>query len=186
MTSAEARNSLLAAVFDERLRAALLAEVPCELPRRPRRGASIARGRVVLRFRVSEATHRAYRGMEQVLRRHRPGEPSLLRFLCLALIDAWKHALPPRVAYGHIYSRDRFRCSSPVCTRRDVTPHHMRYRSRGGDDSDENVISLCVWCHLEGIHGGRLRASGSASAVRWEIGRAPHTVVSGHDRERSS
>src|ERR1044072_5560179 len=49
--------------------------------------------------------------------------------------------------YFGVYRRDAFRCSSPVCTRRDVTPHHLVFRSRGGGDEDENVASLCVWCH---------------------------------------
>jgi hypothetical protein len=136
-------------------------------------------GRVTLRFRVSAETHQLYRRMQRAFARHGPAGVPFLRFACLSFVDAWKHALPPTVAYGHIYARDRFRCQSPVCSRRDVTPHHLRYRSRGGDDSDENVISLCVWCHLEGIHGGRLRADPPASGVRWRIGREPHLYVVG-------
>jgi hypothetical protein len=136
-------------------------------------------GRVTLRFRVGAETHQLYRRMERAFRRHGPGGVPFLRFLCLSFVEAWEHALPSTVAYGHIYERDRFQCQSPVCSRHDVTPHHLRYRAQGGDDSDENVISLCVWCHLEGIHGGRLRAAPPASAVNWQIGREPHLVVTG-------
>ena len=88
------------------------------------------------------------------------------------------------IAYGHIYVRDRFRCSSPVCSRRDVTPHHLQFRSAGGSDEDENIGSLCTWCHLLGVHGGRIRARGRAGHIRWELGPvgSPCIVVEGRDR----
>ena len=75
-----------------------------------------------------------------------------------------------RVAYRQIYERDRHRCVSPVCCRRDVTPHHLRFRSQGGSDEDANVGSLCVWCHLRGIHEGRITAGPPAERIRWRIG----------------
>jgi hypothetical protein len=88
------------------------------------------------------------------------------------------------VAYGHIYIRDRFCCLSPVCSRRDVTPHHLRFRSAGGGDEDDNVGSVCSWCHLQGVHGGRIRAVGVAGDIRWELGQpgAPCLVVQGRER----
>jgi hypothetical protein len=85
-----------------------------------------------------------------------------------------------------VYDRDRHRCQSPCCGRSDVTPHHLRFRSQGGDDSDENVTSLCTWCHLEGIHGGHISASPPASNMRWTFGRTKHTVVEGRRRLHSS
>ncbi|MEO8184079.1 MAG: hypothetical protein ABI895_35110 [Deltaproteobacteria bacterium] len=83
-----------------------------------------------------------------------------------------------------VYLRDRCRCSSPVCSRRDVTPHHLRFRSAGGSDEDDNMASLCTWCHLFGVHGGRLRATGSAGNIRWELGarEAPCMRVEGRQR----
>ncbi len=112
-----------------------------------------------------------------------------LRFCCLSLWKAWRHLLEPSVAYGHIYIRDRHRCTSPVCTRRDVTPHHLQFRSQGGTDDDDNVASVCVWCHLLGIHSGRTRAQGriepsGASQIRWELGGRgePFLVVEGRER----
>lgn len=66
--------------------------------------------------------------------------------------------------------------------RRDVTPHHLVFRAAGGDDSSENVVSLCLWCHLEGVHAGRLAVDAPASDMHWRIGRSAHTVVTGRVR----
>src|SRR4029078_4617190 len=107
---------------------------------------------------------------------------SFIRFLCIALIDTWKDAFRSKEAYSRVYARDGFRCTHPVCGRRDLTPHHLRSRSFGVDDSDENLASLCVWCHLEGVHGGRLTVTPPASAMRWRIGRRAQTVVAGRGR----
>jgi hypothetical protein len=143
-------------------------------------------GRVMLRIRVRAGTARYYRWLEGLYGRFRTSRTSFFKFLCVALIDTWKHALAPRVAYGAIYARDRFRCRSPVCTRCDVTPHHLHFRGRGGSDTSDNVAALCTWCHLEGVHGGRLSAKPPADSITWSIGRRPHTVVVGRERRVSS
>lgn len=150
-----------------------------------RRAVAPHSGRVTLRFRLSAETRRYYRWLERLFTRFGPPGLSFLGFLCRALLDAWQHALGSTVEYAHLYARDCYRCRSPVCGRRDVTPHHLRFRSFGGDDSLENLASLCVWCHLEGIHGGRLRASPPASDMDWTIGRTGHTVVRGRQRTRT-
>jgi hypothetical protein len=136
---------------------------------------------VTLRLRVRASTASDFRHWEAIYLRHRSTalrNTTFLRFACELFIDTWR----PRgseVEYAHIYERDRRRCQSPCCNRRDVTPHHLRFRSHGGDDSDENVTSLCTWCHLEGIHGGQISATPPASNIRWTFGRSPHTVVEG-------
>jgi hypothetical protein len=147
-----------------------------------------AAGRITLRLRVSRATRACWRSLEGQARRWLPRGISFLRFCCLALWKAWRHLLEPNVAYGHIYIRDRHRCTSPVCNRRDVTPHHLKFRSQGGTDDDENVASVCVWCHLLGIHGGRIRAKGTADRIRWELGGrdAPCLVVEGRERRAAA
>jgi hypothetical protein len=149
----------------------------------PCRACSLA-GRVTLRLRVSRDTFAWWRGLEAQARRWLPRWMSWLRFLCLSMWHAWRHLLGARVAYGHIYVRDRFKCTSPVCNRRDVTPHHIQFRSAGGSDDAENVTSPCTWCHLYGVHGGRIRASGTADHIYWELGprNAPTLVVHGRDR----
>jgi hypothetical protein len=142
-------------------------------------------GRVTLRFRVSAEMRRYYRWLERLFARFGPPGLSFFGFLCHALLDAWQRALGSTAEYAHVYARDHYRCCSPVCGRRDVTPHHLRFRSAGGDDSLENLASLCVWCHLEGVHGGRLRASPPASDIGWTIGRTGHTIVRGRRRLRA-
>jgi hypothetical protein len=141
-------------------------------------------GRVTLRLRMSRETYRWWRGLEAQARRWLPPRVSWLRFLCLSVWHAWRHLLGTHVAYGHIYARDRFRCTSPVCNRRDVTPHHIEFRSAGGSDDADNLTSPCAWCHLHGIHGGRIRALGTAGHIHWELGprNAPSLIVHGRDR----
>ena len=138
--------------------------------------------RETLRLRVDPELRTIYRGFEQVYLRHTSFTASFLRFACIAVIKEWARELPP-VAFSPIYARDGLRCASPCCTRRDVTPHHIIYVSRGGTDVAGNLIALCVWCHLEGVHGGRVSVSGEApGALRWMMGN--HTVVEGRTRRR--
>ncbi|TNF28333.1 MAG: HNH endonuclease [Deltaproteobacteria bacterium] len=87
-----------------------------------------------------------------------------------------------RVAYQDVYERERFRCASPVCEHRDLTPHHLVFRSRGGGEGRENLVGLCVRCHLELLHQGRLRAEPPAQHVRWTLGRSDLLVVEGRRR----
>jgi hypothetical protein len=86
------------------------------------------------------------------------------------------------VAFEYAYLRDGHCCQSPLCRRRDKTPHHLIFRSRGGGDEPENVITLCVWCHLFGLHQGLIKALPPASAVHWEFGRDPILIVEGRKK----
>ena len=141
-------------------------------------------GRVVLKFRVGEETRRYYRWLERMYLRHGPRAGSFFRYICLSFIGVWRERGRERPAYADIYERDLFQCASPVCSRREVTPHHLIFRSHGGDDSPDNVASLCVWCHLEGVHRGMLAVDPPASAMRWRLGRTGHTVVQSRRRTR--
>ena len=86
-------------------------------------------------------------------------------------MKSWVGAMPAAVEYADVYVRDRWRCASPVCRSRSVTPHHVRFRSRGGGDERSNVISLCETCHLELVHGGRLTVGGLAPhSLHWHAG----------------
>ena len=66
-------------------------------------------------------------------------------------------------------------CAGAVMCHRIVS---VSAASVGGDE-DENVVSLCIWCHLHGVHEGRIKAQPRASDVHWELGRTPILVVAG-------
>jgi hypothetical protein len=143
-------------------------------------------GRVEVRLQVPRHLFSWWRGLEAQARRHLPPGMSWLKFLCLSVWSAWQHLLGAEVAYGAIYLRDVYRCRSPVCSRRDVTPHHLRFRSQGGGEEAENLASVCTWCHLLGIHGGRIRAHGAAESIHWELGPLGHPCLVVHGRERQA
>jgi hypothetical protein len=141
-------------------------------------------GRVELRLRMPRHLYLWWRGLEAQAARWLPRGMSWLRFLCLSLWRGWQHLLGASVAYGGIYLRDGYRCRSPVCSRRDVTPHHLHFRSQGGGDEPANVATVCSCCHLFGIHGGCIRAQGTADHIRWELGPTgqPCLIVDGRER----
>ena len=53
-----------------------------------------------------------------------------------------------------MYRRDRWHCRN-CNTTQNLTPHHIIFRSQGGDDSLGNLITLCIQCH-DDIHAGHL------------------------------
>jgi 5-methylcytosine-specific restriction endonuclease McrA len=58
--------------------------------------------------------------------------------------------------YEHLHQqvlrRDGWRCQS-CGTMSNLEVHHQEFRSQAGDDSEENLITLCVGCH-DLIHKG--------------------------------
>jgi hypothetical protein len=120
-----------------------------------------------LRISVSEEVGRFWRALESVhARLWLPG--SFVAFLVRAVMKAWAGATEAKVAYADVYLRDRWRCASPVCTSRNVTPHHIRFRSRGGGEERGNLVAVCETCHLELTHGGRLTVDGDAElGLEW-------------------
>ncbi|MCB9596622.1 MAG: hypothetical protein H6719_28115 [Sandaracinaceae bacterium] len=129
-----------------------------------------ARDEVILDFRRLEAVHRQS-GL--------PG--SFVTFLVVSLWSAWGERFFEGNRWKALHDRDRHRCVSPVCESRNCTNHHLRYRGHGGGDEDENQITLCEFCHLDGEHGGRLRVRGTASRPVWSIGRTPVMRVEGRE-----
>ena len=83
-----------------------------------------------------------------------------------------------------IFARDGWRCTVPACSAgRNLQDHHIRFRSRGGDNTHGNRTTVCVWHHLRAIHDGRVRVWGQApNALHWELG-VGTGVASGVDRE---
>ncbi len=64
--------------------------------------------------------------------------------------------LDPRLyeeLHHQVLRRNGWRCQScGVMSSLEV--HHKQFRSRSGDDSEENLITLCTACHAS-IHRGR-------------------------------
>ena len=51
-----------------------------------------------------------------------------------------------------VLQRDGWKCQ--VCgSSQNLEVHHKRFRSRRGDDDEQNLITLCAKCH-EKLHGG--------------------------------
>lgn len=138
-----------------------------------------------LRLRLSDELVHHWRTVEAEFRRLVGPEPSFLAFMCMSLWVTWLPFLEAwEDKWAEVYQRDRHRCRNPVCRRRDLTPHHIVFQAHGGGDDPENVISLCSWCHLRGVHEGRIKVEGRASELRWTIGRHPVVrVVRGRRRQ---
>ncbi len=138
----------------------------------------------MLTFRLRADTYRYWKRVERLARRWLPRGVSFLRFISLCIWNAHRYEVQSSVAYAHIYARDGYRCTSPVCCQRTVQSHHLRKRSQGGGDEDENLTALCCDCHLEGVHQGRIAVEPPASRMLWSIGRDGGLVVLGRKKIR--
>jgi len=50
-----------------------------------------------------------------------------------------------------VLRRDGWRCQS-CGSMSNVEVHHKEFRSRRGDDSEENLVTLCIKCHAATHH----------------------------------
>jgi hypothetical protein len=100
-----------------------------------------------------------WRELETEHRTHVGGDfiPFLIRSVLSTWQDAFSHL--SKIEYSDVYERDRWRCQNPCCTNRNVTPHHIVFRSAGGGEDRSNLVSLCATCHLELVHGKTARGS---------------------------
>jgi len=93
-----------------------------------------------------------------------------------ALRDSWENADDPQWKRRHrIFERDGWRCLVPGCTSRsDLNEHHIVFRSQQGSDEEDNLVTLCVGHHQQGLHAGRIRCVGRAPAfLWWDLGIRP-------------
>ena len=58
-----------------------------------------------------------------------------------------------------VFIRDGFKCRH-CGFRQTLDPHHIIFKSHGGKDTTENLITLCRSCH-SGIHAGNLEIVGN-------------------------
>ena len=135
-------------------------------------------GLVPLRMRLRSETVGFWRDIAQLF--EASGEAgSFIDFLIRAFWSVWLRRDPERVAYQDVYERARLRCESPVCSNRDLTPHHLKFRGHGGGDERSNLAGLCVTCHLELLHMGRMKAAPPAADIHWTLGRDAFLEVRG-------
>lgn len=96
-------------------------------------------------------------------------KPSKAARLRGELTAKMKQARALTALYKAVYARDHYRC---VVCRAHVEPnglneltrahpHHIIFRSHGGNHTSGNVCTVCSVCHAE-VHEGRLRISGNA------------------------
>jgi 5-methylcytosine-specific restriction endonuclease McrA len=60
-----------------------------------------------------------------------------------------------RPIYLSCFRRDSYKCRH-CGNRNGIHPHHVIYKSHGGKDELNNLITLCHQCHLEGVHKHKL------------------------------
>ena len=77
-----------------------------------------------------------------------------------------------RREHHEVFERDGWRCAVPGCSSyRHLHAHHIRFRSHGGGDEPENLVTLCLWHHQQGVHERRVvRIAGRMpGGVRFEL-----------------
>jgi hypothetical protein len=87
-------------------------------------------------------------------------------------LGTWEDSPEVQVPPGRrVIERDHGYCQVPGCSRGAEHVHHVVFRSRGGGDEPENLVSLCVAHHLHGVHRGWVRVAGRApDQLTWELG----------------
>jgi hypothetical protein len=79
-------------------------------------------------------------------------------------------ALHPREHF--VFVRDGFRCTVPGCSSyRELQAHHIWWRSAGGGDEERNLVTLCAFHHLRGVHARTICVTGRApEELLFELG----------------
>jgi hypothetical protein len=91
-----------------------------------------------------------------------PTEGEAFEVMMDHVLDEW--GADAEVQKPHrIMERDGWRCLVPGCSsRRNLHVHHIVSRSQGGGDEESNLVTLCVFHHLRGVHGGTVEITGKA------------------------
>lgn len=69
--------------------------------------------------------------------------------------------------YIQVWQRDGCQCQNPRCPGGfpiDSAPHHIKFRSQGGSDTKQNLITMCIECH------GMIHRSGFLKLYRLDTG----------------
>jgi len=129
---------------------------------------------------VAEVVKAAFRAARAAARRWLSAGECLVA-LAEHFVEVWREQLKQaNTLQRRIRTRDKYFCQVPGCSRAAVHAHHIKPRSQGGSDDPSNLISLCAAHHLHGIHGGRMRVTGSApDKIVWEFGLRRSYVAAG-------
>ena len=85
--------------------------------------------------------------------------------------DAHATPKPDRKDGREVIRRQKGRCAVPGCSNPIHHLHHVTFRSRGGSNDLDNLIGLCWFHHLIGVHKGYLTVRGRAGGVlQWRLG----------------
>ena len=120
---------------------------------------------------VAEVVKAAFRAVRAEAKRWLWAGECLFR-LAEHFVETWRaHLKDARTVQQRVRARDNHLCQVPGCSRASVHSHHIIPLSQGGTDDPWNLVSLCAAHHLLGIHGGRMRVSGTApDKLTWEFG----------------
>jgi hypothetical protein len=103
-----------------------------------------------------------------------PGE-CVVRILA-HFVETWGPVVDAERSTPHrkVLARDEGFCRVPGCSRAADHAHHRKYRSAGGSDDPENLLSLCAAHHLHGVHMGWIKVDRVApDRLRWQLGVRP-------------
>ncbi len=99
------------------------------------------------------------------------GASKCLVVMCQHFIDTYEvETRRPNTPATRAMERDRGLCTCPGCSKAADHVHHIKYRSHGGGDEEENLTSLCAAHHLHGVHDGYVRVRGAApEGLEWDL-----------------
>jgi hypothetical protein len=113
--------------------------------------------------------------------------PVWVGFLAL-LENAFRAWDDPRLHVKHAaegtYRKAGWRCMAPGCTARaELQNHHIHFRSARGSNHSGNLIALCRWHHMYGVHGVLAGVQGRAPlGLLFRLGRREHATYWVNDR----
>jgi len=125
-------------------------------------------------LRVLELAEVAFRAARREAGRWIPPD-ECLRMIAEHFCAVWEPILEEKsTVQKKVLQRDRGLCQVPGCSRIAAHAHHIRFRSAGGGDESENLISLCAAHHLQCVHNGWVRVTGKApDQLHWQLGVRP-------------
>ena len=80
-----------------------------------------------------------------------PGRESIMSSIGSKLPRLRLDPLSYETLRHQVLRRDGWRCQS-CGTMSNLEVHHRQFRSHSGDDSEENLITLCTHCHAQSHH----------------------------------